>query len=335
LKEKLKSYIWFTLFAFLGIFLFWLVYKDQPVHQIIEALKEANFFYIGLSLFLALLSHISRALRWNILIHSMGYKPRTLNTFFAVMVMYISNTAIPRSGEVARCGVLNKYENIPLTKLFGTVIVERVFDFLMLLVLLCIVIFTQSYVIEEFLAKNPETGVKFAMLLNSKNLFILSLTLIFLLILALLFRKKILKNKLYLKFSELFNNVLIGIKTVKNLEKKWQFIFHTVFIWAMYFSMIYVVFLSFEFTSHLSLLTSLTVFVMSSFGMVAPSPGGIGTWHFMVIETLVIYGLEKYPYANVFAFAAHGSMTLFVVFLGSVSLILLPIVNKRNNKIAV
>ncbi len=95
--------------------------------------------------------------------------------------------------------------------------------------------------------------------------------------------------------------------------------------------MIYVTFWAFKFTAHLSILTGLTVFVMASFGMVAPSPGGIGTWHFMAIETLVIYGIAKTPDASAFAFAAHGSMTLFVVFVGLISLILIPVVNNRQN----
>ena len=99
----------------------------------------------------------------------------------------------------------------------------------------------------------------------------------------------------------------------------------------MYFVMIYITFWSFQFTSHLGVLTGLTVFVMASFGMVAPSPGGIGTWHFMVIETLVIYGVERTP-ANAFAFAAHGTMTLLLVVIGLISLILLPVVNKKKNR---
>ncbi|OQX97231.1 MAG: hypothetical protein B6I20_13070, partial [Bacteroidetes bacterium 4572_117] len=111
--------------------------------------------------------------------------------------------------------------------------------------------------------------------------------------------------------------------------KKWEFIFHSVFIWVMYFLMIYVTFWSFKFTEHLSLMTGLTIFVMASFGMVVPSPGGIGTWHFMAIETLVIYGIERTPDANAFAFAAHGAMTLFLIAVGVISFALLPVINNE------
>jgi glycosyltransferase 2 family protein len=330
LNTKIKTTLRISIFAFTGIFLFWLVYRGQPVDKITEALRNANYYYIALSLVIAFASHWSRAVRWNILINAMGYKPKAANTLLAVLIMYLSNTAIPRSGEITRCGILKKYEKIPFTQLIGTVIVERVFDFLMLFVLLAVVLATQYGVIGVFIENNPETGKKLSFLLNT-NFWIVGFLLFIAGMVALYFVFKKLKNFfLIIKLKEFFKNIVFGIKTVKNLEKKWQFIFHSVFIWTCYFLMIYTVFLSFEFTSHLTLLTGLTVFVMASFGMVAPSPGGIGTWHFMVIETLVIYGIQKSPDASAFAFAAHGSMTLWLVILGLVSLVLLPVINKNS-----
>ena len=111
------------------------------------------------------------------------------------------------------------------------------------------------------------------------------------------------------------------------MKRKFEFIAHSIFIWAMYFIMIYIIFWSFEFTSHLTLLTGLTVFVMSAFGMVAPSPGGMGTWHFMVIQTLIIYGVKESD-AYAFAITAHTSMTLLMIILGVLSIILLPVFNR-------
>jgi glycosyltransferase 2 family protein len=334
LKEKIKFILRIFIFTAVGIFLFWLVYKDQPVNQIIAALKDANYLFIIISLIVAFLSHISRALRWNILINSLGYYPKTANTIFAVFIMYLSNTAIPRSGEFARCGLLKKYENIPFSQLIGTVIVERVFDFLMLFIMVIVALFTQYKVIGEFIKKNPGTGEKLAFLWNI-NTWIIFFSIIILSVIALfIIQRKMRKFIIYIKIKEFIKNIILGIKTVKKLEKKWQFILHSVFIWSMYFISIYLVFFSFSFTSHLSILTGLTVFVMACFGMIAPSPGGIGTWHFMVIETLVIYGIQKHPDANAFAFAAHGSMTLLLVIMGLISLVLIPVYNKKKKKIA-
>ncbi len=328
MKKKFLFAIRIIIFFTIGLLLFWLVYKDQPLDQIVAALKEADYFWIGVSLFLSLLSHISRAMRWNLLIEPLGYRPRLFNSFFAVMTMYISNMAIPRSGEIARCSVLKRYEKVPVSQSFGTVVTERIFDMIMLGFLLLIVLFTQMKTVLVFVHNNPEVKNNVQAIFSLQNLIVFVVMLTFFIILLFLFRSKLAENKIFKKIKELFMSFASGLLTVWKMKKKWQFIFHSIFIWVMYFLMIYVVFQSFEFTKHLGIMTGLTVFVMSSLGMVAPSPGGIGTWHFMAIETLILYGVQKYPDANAFAFAAHGAMTLFILILGLISIVLLPIVNR-------
>ncbi len=329
MKSKIISSIRIIVFLAVGLFLFWLVYRDQKIDEIVEALKKANYFWIAVSMVLALLSHLSRAIRWNLLINPLGYKPRLLNTFFSVMVMYLSNTAIPRSGEIARCSILKRYEKVPISQLLGTVVVERVFDFIMLFILFFVVLFTQFGVIVEFVQNNPGIETKINSLLQVKYLIFAGLMLVVLSVLTYFFRKKFKESLLYKKLRELLMSFITGLDTVRKMDKKWEFIGHSVFIWTMYFLMIYITFWSFEFTKHLTVMTGLTIFVMASFGMVAPSPGGIGTWHFMVIETLVIYGVAKTPDANAFAFAVHGAMTLLLVGAGVISLVMLPIINNR------
>ena len=268
-------------------------------------------------------------MRWNLLIEPLGYRPRLINSFFAVMVMYISNMAIPRSGEIARCSVLKRYEKVPVSQSFGTVVTERVFDMIMLGILFLIVLFTQMKTVLEFVRNNPDFKHNIEAIFSLQNLIILVILIVGFIVLMFLFRSKLSENKLFKTIKEIFMSFADGLFTVWKMEKKWQFIFHSIFIWTMYFLMIYVVFQSFEFTKHLGIMVGLTVFVMSSPGMVAPSPGGIGTWHFMAIETLILYGVQKYPDANAFAFAAHGAMTLFILILGLTSIVLLPVVNRR------
>jgi len=334
LKGKIISSLRIIIFLAIGLFLFWLVYKDQPLNEIIEALKGANYFWIGVSLVLALLSHLSRAIRWNLLINPLGYKPRLLNTFFSVMVMYLSNTAIPRSGEIVRCSILKRYEKVPISKLLGTVVVERVMDFVMLFILLFVVLVTQFGVVLKFIQNNPGIEQKVNSILQIKYLILLAALFLASIVFTWYFRKRFKESVVYKKLRELLMSFIAGLDTVRKMDRKWEFIGHSIFIWTMYFLMIYVTFWSFEFTQHLTVMTGLTVFVMASFGMVAPSPGGIGTWHFMVIETLMIYGIEKTPDANAFAFAVHGAMTLLLVGVGVISLVMLPIINNKvNNKL--
>ena len=190
MKNKIISGTRIAIFLTIGLFLFWLVYKDQPLDEIVEALKEANYFWIAVSLILSLLSHLSRAIRWNLLINPLGYKPKLLNSFFAVMVMYLSNLAIPRSGEIARCSILKKYEKVPLTQLLGTVVVERVIDFIMLLTLLLIVLISQMGVVLEFVHNNPGIELKINSLLQIKYLVILAIMFLALIGFTYFFRKK-------------------------------------------------------------------------------------------------------------------------------------------------
>lgn len=332
MNKRLKNIIKFLLFFSVGIFIFWWVSKDQDINELKEALKNADYTWIFVSLFLGILSHISRALRWNLLIRPLGYKNKTINSLFSVMIMYLSNLAVPRSGEVIRCGVMSRTENIPFTKLLGTVFIERVIDFIVLFILLAIVLITQLPVVLSMLENNPEIEQNIQNLLSSTPILIgIILFILLFVILIYVFRARLKKTKIYNKIKDLVLNFIEGIKSILKMKRKFEFIAHSVFIWVMYFIMIYIVFWSFEFTSHLTLLTGLTVFVMSAFGMVAPSPGGMGTWHFMVIQSLIIYGVKESD-AYAFAITSHTSMTLMMIVLGVLSVIFLPIVNRGNKK---
>ena len=278
---------------------------------------------------LGLLSHISRSMRWKMLIEPVGYKPRTITLFYSVMIMYLTNYAIPRSGEVVRAGVVSRQENIPFTALLGTIITERAIDFIMLFLLTIIVLISQFSVFEKFIANNNQAAQRIDQITSSIWIIaIIIIAIILVLILMYIYRNKIKQTKLYKKFQESINNFVNGIKSVKNVRNKTLFFIHTIFIWAMYFIMIYVVFQAFDFTKNLSLMTGLTVFVFASFGIVFPSPGGIGTWHFIAIETLFVYGIPR-NLGRTFAFAAHESQMIMLITVGLISLVAVSMQKKK------
>jgi uncharacterized membrane protein YbhN (UPF0104 family) len=199
----------------------------------------------------------------------------------------------------------------------------------MLFIFLAIVFFSQMDELVKLVTNNPDLKNKIDSITNSTTSLII-ITLIFIVLIALVyvFRLKIKQSKLYAKIQNVFLQFSDGLKSIFKMKKKFEFIAHSVFIWVMYFLMIYIVFWSFSFTESLSLITGLTVFVMSAFGMVAPSPGGMGTWHFMVIETLYVYGVDKAD-GYAFAIASHESMTIMMIVVGVASVILLPIFNRK------
>ena len=119
----------------LGIFLIYYSYSKftpEQLQDITKYFKKANYYIVALSVLLSILSHVSRAYRWNFMLEPLGYKPKLPNNFMAVYIAYIMNIFIPKSGEVSRAVVINKYENIPFDKAFGTIISERAIDVLFL-----------------------------------------------------------------------------------------------------------------------------------------------------------------------------------------------------------
>ena len=328
MKKKFLKALQYILFLAIGIFLFWLVYKDLEFDKLKSELRHINYWWIGLSFVLGILSHISRAVRWNMLIRPLGYKPRIINSFLGVMVMYLTNLALPRAGELARCSVLTKYEKIPFTKLVGTVVVERATDVIALMVFAILILLSQIGVLEAFLKSNPEVYTKIATVFTYRNLIILVLLLIAGILSIIFFRKAFRQTRFYQFLANSFRNFIEGVKTIKKLESKWKYIGHTVFIYFMWLIALYIIFFSFKPTSHLSIFAGATAFVMGGLAMIAPVQAGIGPWHFMVYETLFIYGIEKID-GKIFALIAHTSSNGMLMIAGLIPLAILPVINRN------
>lgn len=328
MKKIIIRILKFLAFFTLGAFIFWLIYKDQDIERIKSVLKnDVNYFWIVISLVIGLFSHISRTMRWGLMIKPIGHKPRFINTFLAVMIGYLMNLAFPRMGEISRCGVLARYEKISFTKLFGTVVAERAVDMISLLILLAIVIFSQFGQMLDFLHRNPEIETQIQSVFTSP---ILIIGFVALIIAAYVFRRTLKHTVFYRKLKEVILKFKEGFISIKSIDKKGWFVFHSIAIWTLYYLMLYVVFFAFDFTANLGAIVGLTTFVLASFGMVAPVQGGIGAWHFMAIEALAIYGVAK-SNGMIFAFVAHASMTGMILVVGIISVLILPFINQRKD----
>ena len=328
MKKTVIKILKFIIFFTLGIFIFWLIYKDQDIDRIKSVLKnEVNYFWVILSLFIGLISHISRTLRWGLMIEPIGHKPRFVNTFMAVMIGYLMNMAFPRMGEISRCGVLSRYEKISFTKLFGTVVAERLIDVISLLLLLLIVIFSQFGKMINFINHNPEIQEKLTTVFTSPFLII---GIVVIIIVAYLSRNTFKQTKIFRKLVAILQNFKEGFISIRSIKRKGWFWFHSVFIWVCYYLMLYAIFFAFDFTKELNPIAGLTTFVLASFGMVAPVQGGIGAWHFMAVEALTLYGVV-YENGVIFAFVAHTSSTVMIILVGLISMLILPFINRRED----
>ena len=288
MKKRFFSVIQYLFFLLIGLLLLWLVFRKIDLQEVASQIRLARYQWLLLSIGLGIISHIARAIRWNILINSMGYKTTTATTFYAVMVGYLANTAFPRLGEVTRCGVLAKRKNIPFNALFGTVISERVFDFIILVVILLGVIFLQFSFLKEFVDKYLITSL--SGMANRDNLIMAIVILVIVIVLPLvlfrIFFHKIRNLTIYHKVSDFLKGLLEGIKTIMKMKKKWSFMFLTVVIWTLYTLMTYTAFFALDATSGLNFFDGLTVMALGSLGIVAPVPGGIGAYQFIVMTIL-------------------------------------------------
>lgn len=329
-KERYKQIFRFTLFLAFTALLFWWVYRDQDWTETFNALKrDVNYTWIWVGIVLGILSHIARALRWQQLTDSMGYKMTLPNSFMGVMIGYFANMLIPRAGEVARCGVVAKYENIPTSKLLGNVIGERVIDMIILLTMTIITVIVQLPTFVELFEKHIAVGDNLA----DKGDYMMKMGIVgavgLIIVASLIFILR--KTKVVARIKPFISGLKEGILTIKNVKHVGLFVFYSIFIWVMYFLMLYVAFFCFDFSKNLGIGVALTAFVTSCYGMVAPVQGGIGAWHFMVIASMMLYlpdTPEMQANTRTFAFLTHGSMTMLYIVLGALCMAAMPLYNK-------
>ncbi|MGV8947169.1 MAG: lysylphosphatidylglycerol synthase transmembrane domain-containing protein [Lutibacter sp.] len=319
--NKLKKISFITLPIVLGVFLIWYsLSKLSPadIQSIETSFKTANYWWVGLSLIFGVLSHLSRAYRWKFLLEPLGYKPRFANTVMTVLIAYLLNLFIPRSGEIARAASIKKYENIPFEKAIGTIVAERVADVIMLFSITGIAFFLQTELMVGYLFKEDKES----------NIY---LKIIFLVIFPLLgmltyYLLKKSTHPFVLKIVAFIKGLIDGIKSIITMKKKWEFIFHTVFIWLMYVLMFYTVTFALPETTNLPFAAIIVAFVVGGFSM-ALTNGGLGTYPVFVASALILYHIEDNP-ARAFGWIMWTAQTLMVIIFGGLSFLLLPIYNK-------
>lgn len=331
MTTKVISAIKYIVLLGVGGILLWLAFRGVNFSETIDEIKNANLFWLGLSVLASLIAFFSRAIRWNLLIEPLGFQPKIMNTSTALMIGYLANLAVPRLGEVTRCGTLNQTEKVPFEKLLGTVIFERIIDVICLLICMVMVAVSEYDRLGNFLNENIFNPLK-----SKANFFFnspLTIALVFVIFIALilfLFKNKRSKGVIA-KFTGILKGIGDGLTSVRKMKKPFQFIFHTVLIWGMYFLMSYLCFFSLQATSLLDWHAGLFVLVVGGMGMSAPVQGGIGAYHLLVSQGLMLYGLTQ-GHGLAFATLMHTSQTLVVIILGALSFLYL-FLKQRNGTV--
>ncbi len=343
IPKKVRSFLQFILFTGVGVLILFLVYRSQNAAYIADcALKgipdeecslmdklkadfaSVNYWWIMAIIVAFIISNLLRAHRWLLLIKTMGTHGRMSNAFFTIMVGYFANMGLPRVGELVRAGLFAKYENIGPEKVMGTIVVDRILDLLSLLFAILLAFILQGSVLFAFFEDKIGSSV------FGKGWLYILIALVFLLLFFMYrFRRFIKQWSLYQKIHHLVEGFRDGLRSLRRVEKPWILFLDTVLIWLMYYLMMFLCFYSFEPTAHLGGMAGLMVFVFGGLGIVFPSPGGMGTFHLMVITALSIYGIhgdDAFSFANIQYFSVQ---LLGCMLIGIIGLIVLPIINKK------
>ena len=303
----------------------------------VEEIQKVDWKWVVLSMIFGGLAYISRGLRWIVLIDALGYTSSKLNSISAVSVGYFTNMFIPRAGEISRCTALNQVDRIPVDKLFGTILIERVIDFIFLFCLIFLTFILKFNDIFKFYTTLQAQQIEGAT--NSNILLILAI-IAALIMSFLIFKKWLKKSRFYEKILEFIEGLKEGFKSIQNMKQKSTFWLHTFCIWIMYFLMTYICFFSMAETAHLTAGDGLFLLVLGGVGMVIPTPGGIGSYHAIVMIGLSVLGVgtvylgeggDPSNPALIFPTIVHIAQTFVAIIMGSLGLLILFLSKKKSN----
>ena len=332
MKKRLLAILQYVLFAALAAFFVWLSLKDlDKKHwaQLKDALNRANYWILAPVLLVLLASHFLRALRWRQLIEPLGYHPSVLNTFFGVMIGYFVNLGAPRLGEVVKCTILSRYEKVPVDKLVGTIVAERAFDVISLLIIFALTLVFQFDVIHSMFAGDALAAFRTA---GGKISPVKVGAGVIVMVLAILATKAILNRyshtNIVQKIRGVFLNIWHGLISVRSLKNKPLFFVYSAGIWLLYLIATMLGFYAIKETSGLTLTDALSVLAMGSIGMIV-SPGGIGAYALLVEKTVAYYNVPSLPYGQALGWLLWFGQFLSFILFGMTSFILLPRINKK------
>jgi glycosyltransferase 2 family protein len=324
----LKKYFNYFLFGALGFGLLYYIYHSQANAyllsctsrglpeaqcQLIDKLSHdfagVNLWYILLILFIYFLSNYLRAKKWEMLLTPLGVQARLSNLLGATLIGYLVNLALPRAGEFARATALAKNENVPFDKAFGTIVTDRITDMICLLIIFFMALIFGYESFFEYFNEHFDMSNKIDMLAN--NVVFLSITALVLTMVVMVilkYKSKILQSSIAKKANRFLIGLKEGLLSITKLQRPFLFSFFALSTWICYFLMAYFMFKAYVPTAHLGVATGLVVFVFGTLGIIFPSPAGMGSYHFLIMEGLALYHIDKtdgFVYANLMFFTVQ------------------------------
>ncbi len=328
-SEYWKSALRLGLPLLFGALVLWLIYRGMDMSQVVGVLHSGvDYKVLGLSLIFGLVANVIRGYRWHLLVRASlpagEAEPRRINAIATVLGSYTVNMGIPRAGELWRCAEYKRYERMPFSTLLGTLVVDRLADVcaLGLIFVGTLVAYTPFFV--GVLEAQPSIGDGARSLLGSVWVYVALGGVVLLVALGVMLLRRYPNSRA----SEGTRRVIQGVCSVRYMPERWLFVGYSVLIWLGYFAFFYTAFFAFEFTRTLPIEVGIIAFAMCSAAVLAPVQAGLGPWHFMMITTLVYYGVSRED-AGAYALIVHSVQTLWITLVGLVAIVALPIINRR------
>lgn len=309
----------------LGIaIIYYLISKIDP-SQLWEILKDANWGILLFSLLFGLLGNTIRGYRWALFITPLGYSPKISNLNYAIYGGYAVNFALPRAGEIWRCGVIAKEDNIPFSKLFGTMILDRIFDTITVAIIsLVAFLFNMQFFLTQ-LEQNQTTFNTISSIFKSPLLYLAIGAAIITTYIVFRFFKE---NVIVRKIKGFLSSIASDLKAIWKMNTKGRVLLYTIGIWGSYFCYFYITFFAFDFTADLGITAGLIAFALSSISMGVPSNGGLGPWQIAVIASLSLYGVDKL-HATAFATGVFAVQSIWVIICGLFGIAMLALKKQK------
>jgi len=320
LKSKIRKFLSLIIPLLIGIIIIYYQFttlNPEELEKIKTSFIKADYFYIFLSLFIALFGFWSRAYRWKFALQHLGYQTKFHNDLMTVCVSYLVNLTIPRSGEISRAALLKKYENVPFDKGFGTIVAERIVDMIIFLLFVAVGFISQFDKIYQYLIQK---NVKFETLIWFS---IIGIVLFFIFVLVWVYAEW----KIILKLKQKLSGLIEGMLSILKMKNKWNYIFHSFFIWFSYLAMFYVTIFALPETANISFDVVVMGFIFGTLA-VGFTNGGLGAYPLAIASILSLYGISE-GIGTAFGYLIWVSQTLLTIFLGLLSYLLLPILNKK------
>ena len=331
MKKVIKNASRWLLPLLIAAVILFFMYRDFDFNGTWELLTDGtNLLWLFVSLVFILLSHYLRGIRWLLTLEPIHYRPRPVNSVLSIYIAYASNILVPRVGEISRCGVLAKYDGIPFSKSLGTLVAERIVDFLLAALIFIVTFACQSGKLFSFFDKTGTRSDNFLSLLENPWFYAAIAAAVLLVIaIRLLFKRS--KSTAVAKTKNALDNFIEGLASLKNVKRPALFILYTLLIWLCYYLEFYICSYSFSFTSALGPVAAAVIFAAINVAVIVPTPNGAGPWHFVVITLLGMYGVAEAE-AGSFALIVHTFQSMSVLLFGLTAWILLQLINRKHHE---